>query len=205
MLLFHSFECIAFILLSCHRILCGCTWFFCLCCLCFIGLFLFLFCSSKQNICHSTAKEYLRAERIFYVYAYISRVSALFGQNLSSQPNLVRIKFHNVNAFNEWLYNRRPSHRINHSKNDDFQFEYGLLYHDACSIPNELLHSNDTIVFAVEIKPKQGWNICRKSDSLLQLLGIGKNVRTKCRFCAMQYLKVILYTSFPIPYVINVN
>lgn len=44
---------------------------------------------------------------------------------------------------------------------------------------------------AIELKPKQGWNICALQDEwLLELLGISKELRNKCRFCAMQYLKV---------------
>lgn len=160
--------------------------------LCFVLFF------SGQNICHSTApEESLQPERIFYVYKYINSVSPLFGPNLSDRANLVRIEFHNVNAFNVWLHNRRPIHRIESNKKD-LHFEYGLLYRDACTLiindnkqqPILSTAIDSNVVFSVEIKPKQGWNICRLSTALLQLLGIDESGKSKCRFCTMQYLKV---------------
>lgn len=119
----------------------------------------------------------------------------MFEQHLSCQPILVRIEFHNADAFNCWLHNLRPLHRINQYSEDSFDFEYGLLYRDACSLKMnlesmKLLQSMDYDVFAVEIKPKQGWNICLLSESMLNLFGIDESMRDKCRFCAMQYLKV---------------
>ncbi|XP_055295906.1 inositol-pentakisphosphate 2-kinase [Sitodiplosis mosellana] len=168
---------------------------------------------SKQNICRAeTAKEYgWQNERIFYVYKYIDRVSTLFGPNISSRPILVRIEFCNVDSFDTWLHNHRPLHRIQSmmitmtpTKRDDFDFDYGLLYHDACSLNLNLesvamprnISSNSGInissgdVLAVEIKPKQGWDICALPEWLLELFEIGHGVRNKCRFCAMQHLKV---------------
>lgn len=153
---------------------------------------------SKQNICRKTAKECWQNERIFYVYKYIDRVSTLFGPNISSSPILVRIEFCNVDAFDIWLHNHRPLHRIQTTtmKRDDFDFDYGLLYHDACSLNLNLESvtmlgfSND--VLAVEIKPKQGWDICSLPEWLLELFEISHDVRNKCRFCAMQHLKVVL-------------
>lgn len=138
----------------------------------------------------------MQPERIFYVYKYINNVSPLFGPNLSDRAILVRIEFNNVDAFNVWLHNRRPIHRIE-SDEKDLHFEYGLLYRDACTliinynkqpILPTIIDSN--VVFSVEIKPKQGWNICRLSSALLQLLGIDDSGKSKCRFCTMQYLKV---------------
>lgn len=120
----------------------------------------------------------------------------MFGPNLSCRPIFVRIEFQHVNAFNKWLQNHRPQHRIDHNKKD-FQFVYGLLYPDASIHLNfkaeqisSTLSYNDNVVFGIEIKPKQGWNICMQSNSLLNLFGIDANGKNKCRFCAMQYLKV---------------
>ena len=164
---------------------------------------------SKQNICRTeTAKECgWQNERIFYVYKYIDRVSTLFGPSVSSRPILVRIEFCNVDAFNIWLHNHRPLHRIQSTKattkRDDFDFDYGLLYHDACSlnlnlesipmvrnITSNSSSSGSADVLAVEIKPKQGWDICALPEWLLELFEISYDVRNKCRFCAMQHLKV---------------
>ncbi|XP_031622852.1 inositol-pentakisphosphate 2-kinase [Contarinia nasturtii] len=155
---------------------------------------------SKQNICRSTAKECSKNKSIFYVYKYIDRVSKLFGQNIASRPILVRIEFCNVDAFMYWLHNRRPVHRIQATskKRDDFDFDYGLLYHDACSLNLNLESSMpwfrtycDAALLAVEIKPKQGWNICTElSEWLLELFQIGLGLRNKCRYCAMQHQKV---------------
>lgn len=171
-----------------------------------------------QNICHSTAAatavvaaadaakvmECSQNERIFYVYKYIAGVSTLFGcrSNISTRPILVRIEFTNIDAFNEWLYNHRPIHRIQspQAHKGHFIFDHGLLYHDACSLRFDTLESivcsvgigGDVgeDVLAVEIKPKQGWNICTLPESLLKLMEIGTDVRNRCRFCAMQHLKV---------------
>lgn len=161
--------------------------------------FFFVFTScSKQNICRSTAEEECwRNERIFYVYKYIDRVSTLFGPNTSSRPILVRIEFCNVNAFDVWLKLCRPMHRIE-LQGDGFDFDFGLLYHDACSL-NLNLESTATAwtdVLAVEIKPKQGWNICTLPEWLLDLFEINHDVRNKCRFCAMQHLKVVFLFIF---------
>lgn len=111
----------------------------------------------------------------------------------------MRVEFCNVDAFNTWLHNRRPRHRIQ-SKRDDFEFDYGLLYHDACSL-NLYLESTRAFqvttisdnMWAVEIKPKQGWNICTLPEWILDLLAISHDLRNKCRFCAMQHLKVSAY------------
>lgn len=137
-------------------------------------------------------------ERFFYVYKYINNVSPLFGPNLSDRAILVRCEFLNVDAFSVWLQNRRPIHRIE-SNEKDLHFEYGLLYRDACTL--NIINDNNkqstlaatiesNVVFSVEIKPKQGWNICQLSTPLLQLLGIDESGELKCRFCTMQYLKV---------------
>lgn len=121
----------------------------------------------------------------------------MFGRrsNISTRPILVRIEFANIDAFTEWLHNRRPNHRIQSPLHKDhFIFEYGLLYHDACSLRFSSMESIVRVVgddvLAVEIKPKQGWNICTLPESLLNLMEIGTDVRDRCRFCAMQYLKV---------------
>lgn len=159
-----------------------------------------------QNICYTTAaatatatvEECSQNERIFYVYKYIAGVTTLFGRSIiSTRPTLVRIEFTNIDAFNKWLHNHRPIHRMQSpSQCDQFIFDYGLLYHDACSLRLSSMKIVDVVgddVLAVEIKPKQGWNICTLPESLLQLMGIGINVRNRCRFCAMQYLKVQFY------------
>lgn len=155
--------------------------------------------SRNQNICQSTAanvpaQECLQNERIFYVYKYIASVSTLFGlrSNISTRPILVRIEFINIDAFNEWLHNHRPIHR---RTQDHFVFDYGLLYHDACDLPTKSIETfratSSDDVLSVEIKPKQGWNICTLPESLLKLMEIDCDVvQNCCRFCAMQYLKV---------------
>lgn len=164
-------------------------------------LFSFFLDCSTQNICRSTAKECRQNERIFYVYEYIDRVSKLFGGNLSSRPILVRIEFcRNVDAFNVWLHNHRPMLRIQQHGRNDFDFDYGLLYHDACSL-NINLESMNAVrmqfcdVFAVEIKPKQGWPLCSLPEWVLELFEISNGLRNKCRFCAMQHLKVGVVVS----------
>lgn len=125
---------------------------------------------------------------------------------ISTRPILVRIEIENIDTFNEWLHNHRPNHRLKSPQQQDhFVFNYGLLYHDACcmrlssvetqqiahqstaSICNEIAANN---VLSVEIKPKQGWNICRLPESLLKLMDIQSDVQNRCRFCTMQYLKV---------------
>lgn len=142
--------------------------------------------------------ECLQNERIFYVYKYIVSVSALFGvrSNISTRPILVRIEFTNIDAFNEWLHNHRPIHRRTQSQlhKDHFVFDYGLLYHDACYLRTKSIETLgiplSDHVLSVEIKPKQGWNICTLPESLLKLMEIGCDAQNRCRFCAMQYLKV---------------
>lgn len=155
--------------------------------------------SNSKTICRSTAKEKECRQngRIFYVYKYIDHVSKLFGRNISDRPILVRIEFCNVDAFNVWLHKHRPAHRIQQHSPNDFDFDYGLLYHDACSlnlnfesIRVSALEAQRADVFAVEIKPKQGWNICSLPEWILELFEISHGLQSKCRFCAMQYLKV---------------
>lgn len=152
--------------------------------------------NSEENSCCSTMGQHNEShKRIFPVYKYSASISALFERNFSTHPILVRLEFHNASAFNIWLHNRRPLHRIRqHDAEDSFDFEHGLLYRDACSLKinlesTKLLQSPGNVI-AVEIKPKQGWNICALSGSLLNLFGIDEPVRVKCRFCAMQFLKV---------------
>lgn len=136
------------------------------------------------------------------MYKYIDRVSTLFGRNISRRPILVRIEFCNADPFNIWLHRHRPMHRIQTTttKSDDFDFDYGLLYHDACSLNLNLESTTRfgawcTDVLAVEIKPKQGWNICTLPDWLLDLFKISHGLRNKCRFCAMQHLKVVVFVG----------
>lgn len=151
---------------------------------------------SEQNSCSpTTAHNDDSYKRIFHVYKYSASTSALFERNFSTHPILVRLEFHNASAFDVWLHNRRPLNRIRqHTAEEHFDFEHGLLYRDACSLKinlesTKLLHTAGDVI-AVEIKPKQGWNICSLSGSLLNLLGIDEPRRLKCRFCAMQFLKV---------------
>lgn len=161
---------------------------------------------SDRNICHAEiaaiaakVQECSQNERIFYVYKYIAGVSPLFAcrSNISTRPILVRIEFSNTDAFNVWLHNHRPIHRIQSLPlhKDHFSFDFGLLYHDACSLrfspmePNVCKTRGDDVL-AVEIKPKQGWDICALPESLLKLMEIETDVGNRCRFCAMQYLKV---------------
>lgn len=152
-----------------------------------LNCFCFSSCS-QANICHSAAKECWQSQRIFHVYKYIDCVSTLFGRNISFCPILVRIEFCNVDAFDLWLHNHRPLHRIG-SQKDNFDFDYGLLYDDAASskIPFESITGD---VLAVEIKPKQGWPMCSLPEWMLDLFKISHDMRGKCRFCAMQHLKV---------------
>lgn len=107
----------------------------------------------------------LKDKRIFYVFKYIDCVSKLFG-NISSRPILVRIQFCNLDAFTKWLQICRPIHRIQPNTTTErvgFDFDYGLLYHDACSLNLKTKSSipwlrsvRDAALLAVEIKPKQG-------------------------------------------------
>lgn len=86
----------------------------------------------------------------------------------------------------------RPRQRIKSLNSiDHFEFKYGLLSHDACSLNIERPIPSETVdTLAVEIKPKQGWNICSLQEDLRELLGISGDLRNKCRFCVMQYLKI---------------
>lgn len=164
---------------------------------------------SEQNSCCSSLNTTTMAQneshkRIFHVYKYSASMSALFECNFSTPPILVQLEFHNGSAFNEWLHNRRPQQRIQqYDTKDGFDFEFGLLYRDACTPKLELESAVQSVrrspgdVITVEIKPKQGWNICSLSGSMLDLLGIVEPVQMKkCRFCAMQCLKVRSVLSF---------
>lgn len=132
---------------------------------------------------------------------YIDWVSELFGPN-SSYPSLVQIEFSDIDAFNVWLHNQRPQNRIELlEQRDNFHFNYGFLYHDACSLNLKCLSSSSiqpgiSDVLAVEIKPKQGWNICTLPEWLLDKLGVHHDLRNTCRFCAMQFLKVDFSIQF---------
>lgn len=158
--------------------------------------FFFHLCS-KENMCCSSTKKCSQSERFFCLYKYIDCVSTLFGSNISIRPILIRVELDNDDAFNTWLHNRRPQHRIR-SKREEFHFNYGLLYHDACSLNLNFENTTalQTIIsgdmWAVEIKPKQGWNICTLPEWVLDLFEISNELRDKCRYCAMQHLKVIL-------------
>lgn len=104
----------------------------------------------------------------------------------------MRVEFDNIHSFNAWLHLYRPRQRVESLNSiDRFEFNYGLLSHDACNLNVERhIQSEAVNTLAVEIKPKQGWNLCLLPDDLLELLGISGDVRNKCRYCAMQYLKI---------------
>lgn len=130
------------------------------------------------------------SQSIFYVHEYIKSVSPLFGPNFTSRPSLAKIEISDLDSFNAWLNSQRPSSRKK-SKENGFDFSFGLLYRDACTLKLYKNHIfSDTDVYAVEIKPKQGWHIASLSDSLLKLYGVEESVRHMCRFCAMQYVKI---------------
>lgn len=90
--------------------------------------------------------------------------------------------------------------RIQQHGRNDFDFDYGLLYHDACSLNINLENMNAfrmqfCDVFAVEIKPKQGWSLCSLPEWVLELFEISNGLPNKCRFCAMQHMKVGVVVS----------
>lgn len=153
-----------------------------------------IFRQHRQSKVSSSSTKNWRDDRIFYAYKYIDCVSTLFEPN-SSRPFLVRIEVGNIQAFNEWLHSQRPPNRIESlEKRDEFDFTHGLLYHDACYFHSNLpisVHSEMSNILAVEIKPKQGWNICTLPEWLLDRFGIHRDLRNKCRFCAMQFSKVV--------------
>lgn len=146
-----------------------------------------LFLYSKSSS-HEVASNDFHLQRISYVYNYIRWVSPLFGPNVASQPRLVKIDIDNKESFNAWLYIQRPNNRKK-SSHSVFEFNYGLLYQDACILKSNL-RCTKFDVFAVEIKPKQGWNITSLEETVLRLFGIDGTVNDKCRFCAMQYAKI---------------
>lgn len=84
-----------------------------------------------------------------------------------------------------WLADR--CHRIVAPLSSD----YGLLESDAAFVQihpssnSQFNSSND--IYSIEIKPKQGWPL---DANTLKLLNIDECNVMKCRYCAMQYLKV---------------
>lgn len=103
---------------------------------------------------------------------------------------LVRFKQNRLSYTFQYIAER--CHRITIPDGSD----YGLLENDAALLLAEDLMNlpNDSLpidTFSVEIKPKQGWSIL--DSNILQLFNINVDNLKKCRFCAMQFLKVFIY------------
>lgn len=71
--------------------------------------------------------------------------------------------------------------------------DYGLLENDAALLSLDSMPLCDSFAYycdtySIEIKPKQGWSILQ--SNILRLFNVNRKIARKCRFCAMQYLKV---------------
>lgn len=117
-------------------------------------------------------------------------MSPLVGESFASPPSLVANEISNLDAFHVWLQSQRPALRIKPTDNE-FTFNVGLLCWDACALKsNGDRKPSATDVFAVEIKPKQGWDIKLLDNRTLKLFEIDESVSDKCRFCALQFIKL---------------
>lgn len=104
------------------------------------------------------------------------------------QPKCVEINVNGIENFINFLAANRPLERQQIHGNS-FQIDYGLLNNDAAFLQNDIAACS----YSIELKPKQGWHLNELPFEIKQLLGYDKAISDKCRFCAMQYLKVIFF------------
>ncbi|XP_059613515.1 inositol-pentakisphosphate 2-kinase [Phlebotomus argentipes] len=128
-------------------------------------------------------------EHVIMVTEYARIVSSLFSECLTIEPKLVLLRIPNYDSLNKWLNQFRPSARCD----KEIRCRAGILYPDLAVLRRDLLPpavqvTGDT--FCVEIKPKQGWI---HPESTLNALFPECNSKL-CRFCAMQYLKLVKKT-----------
>ncbi|XP_054739519.1 uncharacterized protein LOC129245411 isoform X2 [Anastrepha obliqua] len=149
--------------------------------------------------------------------AYIEVIRNLLGSEYVCETEIVRIaKEEDIRWINEQIRAERPAHR----RDKEFCGEFGLLLPDATRLPIafDILLSNLQAkfignTFAIEIKPKQGWllppDVVNKlyfdlkspmrtkamveattTDVQRPEVEGDKSHAARCRFCAMQYLKL---------------
>uniref|UniRef100_A0A6B2EA39 Inositol-pentakisphosphate 2-kinase n=1 Tax=Phlebotomus kandelakii TaxID=1109342 RepID=A0A6B2EA39_9DIPT len=127
-------------------------------------------------------------EQVIMVTEYGRIMSSLFSEAFTIEPRLVLLRIPNYNALNKWLSQFRPSARCD----KEIRCRAGILYPDLavlrCDLPSDVQVKGET--YCVEIKPKQGWIF---SESTLKALYPDSKAKL-CRFCAMQYLKLVKKT-----------
>lgn len=119
------------------------------------------------------------------VLKYIDAIAKLIGVEFVDLPKVVKVEIKYAENFVKFLAEKRPQERQKVHGNN-FRVEYGLLNNDAAFLRNcEEMRS-----YSIEIKPKQGWHLKDLPLEARETLGYDSSKSLKCRFCAMQYLKV---------------
>lgn len=119
------------------------------------------------------------------VFEYINVISKLIGEEFVDQPKCVQINVNGKENFMNFLTENRPQERQK-AHGNSFDIDFGLLNNDAAFLQNDIA----AYTYSIELKPKQGWHLKELPFEIQNLLGYEDSLSDKCRFCAMQYLKV---------------
>lgn len=128
------------------------------------------------------------------MFRYITAFSKLLGEEFADRPRCVRIHVDGKESLVEHLAAARPQARQKIHGNS-FDIRFGLLTADAVFLAN----SRNRVSYSLELKPKQGWHLKHLPPDARTLLGYDESASGKCRFCAMQYLKVSLLMTETLP------
>lgn len=109
------------------------------------------------------------------------------GEEFVDVPKYVRVDVKGKKNFVNFLTTHRPLDR-QAAHGNSFPIRCGLLSPDATILDDD----SSAPSYSIEIKPKQGWHIRDLRPNVLERIGIENCDVRKCRFCAMQYLKVKL-------------
>ncbi|GAB0096011.1 Inositol-pentakisphosphate 2-kinase [Sergentomyia squamirostris] len=128
-------------------------------------------------------------DHVIMVTEYGRIMSSLFTADFTIEPKLVFLRIPNYQSLNNWLNQFRPSMRCD----KEIKCRAGILYPDLAILRRDLLPENIQVkgeTYCVEIKPKQGWILPK---DILEALFPDSDGQF-CRFCAMQYLKLVRQT-----------
>ncbi|XP_055683002.1 inositol-pentakisphosphate 2-kinase [Lutzomyia longipalpis] len=128
-------------------------------------------------------------DHVIMVTEYAKIVGSLFAREFTIEPQLVLLRIPNYDTVNRWLNQFRPSVRCD----KEIRCRAGILYPDLAILRRDLLPPDIQVTgetYCVEIKPKQGWMF---PEEIFKALFPDLSAKL-CRFCAMQYLKLVKKT-----------
>lgn len=144
-------------------------------------------------LCISRSKHEDSKSSVFTQHEYSKALRRLIGEEFAFAQEFVRVDVENPNEFYDWLSTVRPAGRQEDHPNKSFS-EFGLLCDDTTTLPPSISSSYST--FAIEIKPKLGISLNELKSNVKLMFGedmdfVEKCLKEKCKFCLIQYLKVV--------------